>query len=92
MEKIKMTTPLVEMDGDEMTRIIWKMIIADAIFKFLLSYLFSKRSGIVFDPKRAVIFFVRRARTRQATRPPKMAFATPIQTAARPKDEPNLPA
>lgn len=24
--KIKMTTPLVEMDGDEMTRIIWKMI------------------------------------------------------------------
>ncbi len=26
MKKIKMTTPLVEMDGDEMTRIIWKMI------------------------------------------------------------------
>ena len=26
MEKIKMTTPLVEMDGDEMTRIIWKTI------------------------------------------------------------------
>jgi len=26
MEKIKMTTPLVEMDGDEMTRIIWKWI------------------------------------------------------------------
>lgn len=26
MEKIQMTTPLVEMDGDEMTRIIWKMI------------------------------------------------------------------
>lgn len=25
-EKIKMTTPLVEMDGDEMTRIIWQMI------------------------------------------------------------------
>ncbi len=25
-EKIKMLTPLVEMDGDEMTRIIWKMI------------------------------------------------------------------
>ncbi|MBP1561025.1 MAG: NADP-dependent isocitrate dehydrogenase [Oscillospiraceae bacterium] len=25
-EKIKMTTPIVEMDGDEMTRIIWKMI------------------------------------------------------------------
>ncbi len=26
MAKIKMTTPLVEMDGDEMTRIIWQMI------------------------------------------------------------------
>lgn len=26
MDKIRMTTPLVEMDGDEMTRIIWKMI------------------------------------------------------------------
>ena len=26
MAKIPMTTPLVEMDGDEMTRIIWKMI------------------------------------------------------------------
>ncbi|MGM9554014.1 MAG: NADP-dependent isocitrate dehydrogenase [Faecousia sp.] len=26
MEKIKMTTPLVEMDGDEMTRILWKQI------------------------------------------------------------------
>jgi isocitrate dehydrogenase len=26
MEKIRMTTPLVEMDGDEMTRILWKWI------------------------------------------------------------------
>ena len=26
MAKIKMITPLVEMDGDEMTRVIWKMI------------------------------------------------------------------
>lgn len=26
MDKIKMTTPIVEMDGDEMTRIIWKDI------------------------------------------------------------------
>ena len=25
-DKIQMKTPLVEMDGDEMTRIIWKMI------------------------------------------------------------------
>ena len=26
MEKIKMLTPLVEMDGDEMTRVIWQQI------------------------------------------------------------------
>ena len=26
MDKIRMTTPLVEMDGDEMTRVLWKMI------------------------------------------------------------------
>ena len=26
MEKIKMATPIVEMDGDEMTRILWQMI------------------------------------------------------------------
>ena len=25
-DKIKMITPLVEMDGDEMTRVIWQMI------------------------------------------------------------------
>ena len=26
MAKIKMKTPLVEMDGDEMTRVLWKWI------------------------------------------------------------------
>ena len=26
MEKLQMKTPLVEMDGDEMTRVIWKML------------------------------------------------------------------
>ena len=26
MEKIKMITPLVEMDGDEMTRVLWQWI------------------------------------------------------------------
>lgn len=35
MEKIKMTTPLVEMDGDEMTRILWKMIKDELIFPFI---------------------------------------------------------
>jgi isocitrate dehydrogenase len=35
MEKIKMTTPLVEMDGDEMTRIIWKIIKDELILPFV---------------------------------------------------------
>ncbi|MBQ6078512.1 MAG: NADP-dependent isocitrate dehydrogenase [Clostridia bacterium] len=35
MEKIKMTTPLVEMDGDEMTRIIWKMIKDELLLPFV---------------------------------------------------------
>lgn len=35
MEKIKMTTPLVEMDGDEMTRILWKMIKDELLCPFL---------------------------------------------------------
>ena len=35
MTKIKMTTPLVEMDGDEMTRILWKMIKDQLILPFV---------------------------------------------------------
>lgn len=35
MEKIKMTTPLVEMDGDEMTRILWKLIKDELIYPFI---------------------------------------------------------
>ena len=35
MEKIKMTTPLVEMDGDEMIRILWKMIKDELILPFV---------------------------------------------------------
>ena len=35
MNKIKMTTPLVEMDGDEMTRILWKYIKEDLIEPFV---------------------------------------------------------
>ena len=35
MEKIKMTTPLVEMDGDEMTRILWKMIKDELILPYV---------------------------------------------------------
>lgn len=35
MEKIKMITPLVEMDGDEMTRILWKMIKEELLCPFI---------------------------------------------------------
>lgn len=35
MEKIKMTTPLVEMDGDEMTRILWQMIKDELILPYV---------------------------------------------------------
>lgn len=35
MEKIKMTTPLVEMDGDEMTRILWKLIKQELLEPFV---------------------------------------------------------
>ena len=34
MSKITMTTPLVEMDGDEMTRILWQMIKDELINTF----------------------------------------------------------
>ena len=35
MEKIRMTTPLVEMDGDEMTRILWQMIKDELLLPFI---------------------------------------------------------
>ena len=35
MEKIKMSTPIVEMDGDEMTRVLWKMIKEELICPFV---------------------------------------------------------
>ena len=35
MNKIQMKTPLVEMDGDEMTRILWKMIKDELILPFI---------------------------------------------------------
>ncbi len=34
-KKIQMTTPLVEMDGDEMTRILWKMIKDELLLPFV---------------------------------------------------------
>ena len=35
MEKIRMTTPLVEMDGDEMTRVLWQWIKDELILPFV---------------------------------------------------------
>ncbi len=35
MSKIAMTTPLVEMDGDEMTRIVWRMIKEDLLLPYI---------------------------------------------------------
>lgn len=35
MTKIAMTTPLVEMDGDEMTRVLWRMIKDELILPFV---------------------------------------------------------
>ena len=35
MEKIQMKTPLVEMDGDEMTRILWQMLKDELLFPFI---------------------------------------------------------
>ena len=35
MEKIQMKSPLVEMDGDEMTRVLWKMIKDELICPFV---------------------------------------------------------
>lgn len=35
MDKIKMKTPLVEMNGDEMTRILWKMIKEELLLPFV---------------------------------------------------------
>ena len=35
MDKIKMTTPIVEMDGDEMTRILWQMIKDELILPYI---------------------------------------------------------
>ncbi len=35
MNKITMSTPLVEMDGDEMTRILWQMIKDELLFPFV---------------------------------------------------------
>ena len=35
MDKIKMANPIVEMDGDEMTRILWQMIKDDLLLPYI---------------------------------------------------------
>ncbi len=35
MGKIRMATPLVEMDGDEMTRILWQMIKEELLLPYI---------------------------------------------------------
>lgn len=35
MKKIQMTTPIVEMDGDEMTRVLWQIIKEELIYPFI---------------------------------------------------------
>ncbi len=35
MEKIKMTTPLVELDGDEMTRVLWRQVKDELLLPYL---------------------------------------------------------
>jgi isocitrate dehydrogenase len=64
MNKIKMTTPLVEMDGDEMTRILWKMIKDELINPFVdlkaeyydlgLEYRNKTNDQVTFDSAEAI--------------------------------------
>ena len=35
MNKVQMITPLVEMDGDEMTRVLWQMIKDELLLPFV---------------------------------------------------------
>ena len=64
MEKIKLTTPLVEIDGDEMTRILWQMIKDELLCPFVdlnteyydlgLPYRDKTRDQVTFDAANAI--------------------------------------
>ncbi len=64
-EKIRMTTPLVEMDGDEMTRIIWQMIKDELLLPFVdlkteyydlgLPYRDETNDQVTFDAGNAIL-------------------------------------
>ena len=45
MEKIKMTTPLVEMDGDEMTRILWAEIKKELLEPYIVGKVYEEKIG-----------------------------------------------
>ncbi len=63
MNKIKMITPLVEMDGDEMTRILWKYIKEELLLPFIdlkteyydlgLAYRNETKDRVTFDAAKA---------------------------------------
>ena len=50
MDKIKMTTPIVEMDGDEMTRIIWQQLKDELILPFVFNRI-SRNNVFIYFPK-----------------------------------------
>ena len=66
--------------------------IAEKIFNLLLSYLFSKNSGIVLDERLWVILLVLLARSFQARKHPRTALPTPIQIEPKPMFQPCIPA
>ena len=68
------------------------MVSAAKSLIYLLSYLFSKNSGMVRAPSAVVIYLVRFASTIHAARVPMIMLPTPIHTAESPKFHPNLPA
>ena len=52
MAKIKVTNPVVEMDGDEMTRIIWRLIKEKLIHPYLdVELLYYDLGMIHFEPE-----------------------------------------
>ena len=59
---------------------------------YLLSYLFSKNSGMVRACKEVVMTLVRFASTSHAASVPISMLPMPIHTADSPKFQPNLPA
>ncbi|MCK7515856.1 MAG: hypothetical protein MZV70_75725 [Desulfobacterales bacterium] len=69
MAKIKVKTPLVELDGDEMTRIIWAMI------KEKLDPALSRRRSEVLRPRRPEARRDRRPDHRRSRRRPSSSTA-----------------